>query len=77
MNKSIIRHLLVAVSVVFGLIPATHIVVPAINFISSNLDEIWKSAGFLIGSAASIYASFKYGRNDNTPPPDFPGSIYK
>lgn len=64
MKKSLIRHILVTAITAFGLIPATRVIVPAIDYISSNLDEIWKAGVFLISSLGGIYSAFKYGRND-------------
>ncbi|HMW39283.1 MAG: hypothetical protein K1X68_13585 [Saprospiraceae bacterium] len=62
MNKSLIRHILVVLSTILGVIPSTKVLVPIIESLSNNLDNIYTQATGLLLSLAAVWASFKYGR---------------
>ncbi|NOT37615.1 MAG: hypothetical protein HOP11_09595 [Saprospiraceae bacterium] len=64
MNKSVIRHLLTALSALLGFVPATKVFVPVIVTISEQLDSLYSIAAAATTSLVAIYYSWKYGRSE-------------
>ncbi len=57
MSKSVLRHLLTALGIVIGLVGLKD-VVPVLQFLQDNLDQIWDSVVALIGVVTTIIGFF-------------------